>query len=225
MKFNFDKDTTYILPVQRKELSYSVLGYIGTEGLEYIDNKAYIERDTGKIFICSKNKPPEHRDVPIMKVDESGEITYIEPASPQTRDDFMIKNVYKLDLADVVQTSAKAKFFDEKVLDELNSSQEVYRPKIKPEDDPLKKVIKAAINSKGVDLNAYKSKVPEKPYIVSNIKHCIEGGAKVSILNLVRFCELFGLDFEIVLKDNKSDKLGKLNKTIVYSSKTDSIDY
>lgn len=204
------------------ERTYSVLGYIG-EVDEYKDNKGYIDKETGKIYICSKDKEPAHNDVPILRVSEDS-IEKVDVNSTQTIEAFSVDRLYSLSYDNIIETTAEDEvLYNAEELADMNAASSVYIPIINEDDDPLKKIVKKIIIEKGIDINRLKHKMPKK-YGLTNMKSALIGKTKMSIANFNMWCELLGVDYEITINDNGSDKIDPLKLTLHYLSYRDRIE-
>lgn len=203
--------------LQYKDRTYSVCGYIG-EVDDYKDNKGYIDRKNGRIFICSKNEPPAHTDVPIMYVNEDGSITIKDANAPQILEVFRDAYLYDLSYQSIVDlTKEDEQLYNEEALADINAATTVFVPTINDDDDPLKKIIKQTIISKKIDINRLKHKMPQK-YGLTNMKSALIGKTKMSITNFNIWCELLGVTYDIVISDNGTDMQNPLRKPIHFNS-------
>ncbi len=200
-----------------KDRTYSVCGYIG-EVDDYKDNKGYIDRKNGRIFICSKNEPPAHTDVPIMYANEDGSITIKDANAPQILEVFRDAYLYDLSYQSIVDlTKEDEQLYNEEALADINAATTVFVPTINDDDDPLKKIIKQTIISKKIDINRLKHKMPQK-YGLTNMKSALIGKTKMSITNFNIWCELLGVTYDIVISDNGTDMQNPLRKPIHFNS-------
>lgn len=205
----------------KDDRTYSVLGYIG-EVDGYIDNKGYIDKKTGKIYICSKNEPPFHDDVPVLRVDGDN-IEKVEPQFSSISDKFHEDKIYTLSLDHICEaTSGDEVLYDEDMLADMNASTSLFIPTINESDDPLKKLIKQAIIDKAIDINRLKHKMPQK-YGLTNMKSALIGKTKMSITNFNIWCELLGINYEVILSDNGNDTQDPLKGVIHYDNTTNRI--
>lgn len=205
-----------------KERTYSILGYLG-EVTEYRDNKGYINRKTGKIYICSKDNPPVHKDVPIVYVKDDNSYELHDVASPRTSEVFREEYMYDLSYESIIKNSSVDDvLYDEEALSDMNAATSVFVPIINEDDDPLKKLIKQVIIDKKIDINCLKHKMPQK-YGLTNMKSALVGKTKMSITNFNIWCELLGITYEITMIDNGTDGQHPLEKIIHYDSSTNRI--
>lgn len=202
-----------------KDRTYSVFGYIG-EVTEYKDNKGYIDPKTGKIYICSKDNPPVHIDVPIIYVDENNKYTLREANAPQTIEIFRDAYLHDLSYQNIMDTTVEGEeLYNEQELADINAATSIFTPTINDDDDPLKKIIKQTIISKGIDINRLKHKMPQK-YGLTNMKSALIGKTKMSITNFNIWCELLGITYEIIIMDNGTDTMNPLEYPIDFRSDT-----
>ena len=206
-----------------KDRTYSIFGYIG-EVDEYKDNKGYIDKKTGRIFICSKDNPPYHSDVPILYVNKDGTLTKKDVNAPQIQEVFRDAYLYDLSYQSIVDTTKEdEQLYNEEALADINAATSVFVPTINDDDDPLKKIIKQTIISKKIDINRLKHKMPQK-YGLTNMKSALIGKTKMSITNFNIWCELLGVTYEVAIYDNGTDSQNPLHKAIHFRSDTNRLE-
>ena len=200
------------------ERTYSIIGFI-QDGIDYQDNKGYIDKETGHIYICARFQPPYHLDVPILYVNADGTIKKKkEVHSPQTKEIFHKEYLYKLDMTGIINnTNENEELYNEEALADMNAATSVFVPIINENDDPLKKLIKQAIIDKKIDINRLKHKMPQK-YGLTNMKSALIGKTKMSISNFNIWCELLGISYYIELGNNGTDDINPLPHPISFSS-------
>ncbi len=203
----------------RGDRTYSILGYIGQVDT-YIDNKGYIDEPTGKIYICSKDKPPVHDDTPVIYVKDDGTYTLKDVNAPQVAEVFRDAYLYDLSMPTILNTTKEHEvLYNAEALADMNAATTVFIPTINETDDPLKKIVKQLIISKKIDINRLKHKLPEK-YGLTNMKSALIGKTKMSINNFNMWFELLGATYEITVTDNGTDTQNPLIGQIRYSSDT-----
>ena len=203
----------------RGDRTYSILGYIGQVDT-YIDNKGYIDESTGKIYICSKDKPPVHDDTPVIYVKDDGTYTLKDVNAPQVAEVFRDAYLYDLSMPTILNTTKEHEvLYNAEALADMNAATTVFSPTINETDDPLKKIVKQLIISKKIDINRLKHKLPEK-YGLTNMKSALIGKTKMSINNFNMWFELLGATYEITVTDNGTDTQNPLIGQIRYSSDT-----
>lgn len=204
-----------------KSRYYTVYGYIG-EVDEYIDGKAYINKETEKAYICSKNQPQSSNLIPVVKVNDMNEVVAIEEPIhqlPPDEDPFIIKNIDRVDYNTIVKnSSADKELYDEQALSDMNSATSMYVPTLNDADDPLKKCVKHSLISKGVNTNKYKHSMGTK-YGFTNLKAILNNDTKMSIINYEKFMELEECYYMIIVYDKGTDIKNPLKIPLVYSSK------
>lgn len=214
-----DAEKNFPLYLPYKDRTYAVEGYIG-EVDKYKDNKGYIDRKTGRIFICSKDKGPVHTDVPIIFVKDDGSYTIKDANAPSILEVFRKEYLHDLSFQAIVnETKEDEPLYNEEALADINAATSVFIPTINDDDDPLKKIIKQSIISKKIDINRLKHKMPQK-YGLTNMKSALIGKTKMSITNFNIWCELLGITYEIILSDNGTDRQTPLHKPIYFRSDT-----
>lgn len=221
------KENKIVFPsyLEYKDRIYSVRGYIG-DNVTYKDNKAYIDPETNKVYICSYNEEPYNTDVPIIYVkNENGVITtsLSEPTNPAIMDSFTSERAYNIEYDTIVNnTNPDEPLYNEEAMRDMNAATSIYKPKIEKEDDFLKKIVKQCILTKNTDINKYKHQFPNK-YSLTNMKSAVDGKTKMSTANFVIWAGIMGFDFELIAYDNGGDPSSPLRAEIHYNSADDSI--
>lgn len=207
----------------KNDRTYSVVGYIGEVDM-YIDNKCYVDRKSGNIYVCSTTGKPRHTDVPLLFVADDGTLSYGGTKNPSMLKEFTTDCLRDLSVDYILEnTSENEVLYNEQELADMNAATSTFVPIIKADDDPLKRLIKQAILEKGIDINRLKHKLPQK-YGLTNMKSALVGSTKMSIVGFKIWCELLEIDFTFTLSDNGKDDQNPLKHTLVYTSKNDRIE-
>lgn len=205
-----------------KSRTYAIRGYIG-EVTEYVDNKGYVDKETDKVYICSKEHPPAHSDVPILFIREDHSQEKRDSTNSKTDETFVLANTYELSYDKIEETTSGDEIlYNEEALADMNAASAVFVPIINEEDDSLKKVIKQVIIEKGIDINRLKHRMPQK-YGLSNMKSALIGKTRMSISNFNVWCELLGVSYDIIISDNGTDRINPLQDDIYFTSDTNKI--
>lgn len=211
-----------------QDRTYAICGYLG-EVEEYLDNKGYIDKTDKRIYICTKNDPPYHNDVPIVKIETVDGKDRIQ-STKRTANDITDKifredNLYDLSMSTIIEnTHEDDVLYNPDELADINAASTTFRPTINDDDDPLKKIIKMAINEKDIDISRLKHKLPEK-YGLSNLKSALVQKTKMSILYFTMWCNLLSLDFTVMVEDNGTDTISPLRKPLFYKSNEGKVSY
>ena len=207
----------------KKDRAYTVVGYVGDVDF-YTDNKCYIDKKTGQIYVCSIKEKPRHDDVPIVFIDDKGKATYAGTKNPTTLKEFRVENLRDLSVDYILEnTSEDEVLYNEKELADMNAATSTFIPIINDDDDPLKRIIKMAILEKNIDINRLKHKLPQK-YGLTNMKSALVGSTKMSITGFKIWCELLEVNFEIAVFDNGKDAQDPLKTPLHYSSSDDRVE-
>ena len=111
----------------RGDRTYSILGYIGQVDT-YIDNKGYIDEPTGKIYICSKDKPPVHDDTPVIYVKDDGTYTLKDVNAPQVAEVFRDAYLYDLSMPTILNTTKEHEvLYNAEALADMNAATTVFK--------------------------------------------------------------------------------------------------
>lgn len=205
--------------IRYKSHYYGVYGYIG-EVDEYIDGKAYIDKERERAYICSKTQP-QSTLIPVVKVNDMNEVvSLIEPVNmlPEDTDPFNLKNIIRISRKVIEEDSSNCdELYNEQALSDMNSATSIYVPIINDKDDPPKKLVKETIMHKQVDINKYKSVLGAK-YAFANIKAGLNNGTKTSSTVFDKWMELFECGYYIIVYDQGTDVKTPLPIPLVYSS-------
>ena len=149
---------------------------------------------------------------------KKGEIRIIEPD---------IEDVDKYDIDNINEFSSDRIFdeilnnSEEFVLPEdvevINNNSDVFVPVIKEDDDFLKVAVKQMILNKQVNLKNYKDKFSNH-YLLTNMKSALSKSTKMTVPNFTTWCNVFGVDWELRLYDNGTDKIRPMEEDIVIRS-------
>ena len=177
-------------------------------------NHGYIIGDYVYIY---RGKQKNRLDMGIYKDDEK-EYVVIE-GNKKEKEAFCVSNVIDMDIESIAnKIKEQAELFNnEEELEVINSSSEIFAPKIKEGDDFLKVLVKKALEEKKISLKNYKNKFT-KPHTLNNIKSALIKPTKTSIPNFEQWAELLGFDWEIRIFDNGQDKNNPLKYDIVFRS-------
>lgn len=187
----------------------------------YIDGKGYIGEDE-TVWIYSQNKPKNADQYPYFWINKDDKVEYSNPEK-SVKDSFNCKNIVDMSLVNIIETTKEHEvLFDEKVLNDINSSSSNYIPIIKDSDDFLKKIVKTIIATKKIDLNRLKSKTTEK-YVLPNMRSALDNDTKMSVNYFNIWMELLGCDFYINIADNGTDEIDPLKFPQTYQSTTNKI--
>lgn len=202
-----------------KSRTFRILGNIEGFDKEYEDGKGYC--DDNRVYIYYAEKP-EKFDYPSFYKSNDG---LVFERGKESNYDYFDTSLLQDLTYDVIKnnTNVDDVYFNEQELNDINSATSVYTPTMKDTDDFLKKLIKTTLLEKAINLNRLKSKGPEA-YSVSNMKTALQNDTKMSVSNFVKWCELLGIKFEIVVEDNGFDRINPLLKKLKYNSSFDTID-
>lgn len=205
-----------------KDSTVECVGYLDDNSRvkAYSKNKGYILDDI--VWIYSDIGKPKNSIYPYFWITDNGEIEFSK-LTKQMADVFSIKNLNDLDLSVMVSTlHADEELYDLRIINDMNSSGEKYIPTLSEHDDFLKKLIKACIINKSINLNRLKCRVNEK-YVLPNMKAALDNSTRMSVSYFNMWAELLGIDYLMVVFDNGSDSIDPLTKPMILSSQCDEV--
>lgn len=183
------------------------------KGMGYIkDSLVYIYR--GKM---DKNKKSDLD--PGIYLTREGEYIFIEP-SKEIKDKYSLDNVIELNIDKIFEEVEKhhSDFINSEDIEIINNNSEIYIPTIKEDDDFLKYIVKKIIIDKKINLKNYKDKFANQ-YALNNMKSGLNKETKMTVPNFKVWCEILGVDWEMIVRDNGKDKNNPLPEEIRIESK------
>lgn len=181
-------------------------------------DKAYINGDFVYVY---KGKIKDKSDISgagIYKLND--EVIFIKPKGKE-KDKYDIDNINELTPSSIFDKVSEdvSKFIQPSDIEIINNNSEIFTPTIRPEDDFLKYIVKKAILDKKINLKNYKDRFTNE-YALNNMKSGLSKSTKMTVPNFIKWCEILGLDWEMVIKDNGDDTINPLSETIIVSNKT-----
>lgn len=196
------------------------------ESEKYIDGKGYLDSYDNRVWIFVKEKPRFDSNVYpyFWRNKEKKEFEKSNP-SKEVLNTFQINNLIerKVDdiISSVIENPDEGSGYNDDLINNLNSSSEIFRPVVHAKDDFLKKMVKEVINTLGVVLSKYKHKV-KKQYLVSNMKSSLTSNTKTSPTYYNMWAEMLGIN-TIVIAYSRDDAEDKLSEPLMYVSERDSV--
>lgn len=199
---------------------YPVKMYSGSKNLK--SGTAYVcEKDWGDYVKIFRGKFIDGESyLPGLYSKDSG-LVEIKCPSEKEHEKYHISHIIDLKMNSVIKKITSDPKDTVDMIDQIqmsNANSTVYAPSIKPNDDLLKRAIKTALANKQVNMKNYKDFF-ENNYDLNNMKAVLtKDGTAMSTKNFYRWIEILGLDFELVLKDNGTDKISPMNEDVIVDS-------
>lgn len=192
---------------------------------DFKENRGYVD-DDGYIHIFREH-PNNNELIPwftvVMKDDGSPKLEFNKRRSEETRKAFRIERVGNLSVKNIIDTTTEGDVeYDPEVLNDIARATSTFIPEIKDTDDFLKKLTKTSILEKDVNVHKYKKQM-EKSYQLSNLIQGLSNTTKTSPIVFETWMEILACDFEIIIRDNGTDKQDPLKHVIIYKSSTGEI--
>ena len=207
--------------VSTNNRTVSVVGLLSKDDKKkkeiYIDQKGYVD-DDGTIWIFSgEGKPKCPNEYPYFWFNEDDEKEFSNP--PEIiLNAFNEENMVDMSLVNIVETTdPNEELFDEEEINDMNAAAAFFIPPINKDDDFLKKIVKATIIKKGIDINRLKSKTDEK-YMIPNMRSALTNNTKMSVKYFIIWMNLLGCEIELAVKNSDDDVQNPLKYPIVYDS-------
>lgn len=199
--------------------TFSVLGYID-ETDNFIDNKAYVDKNSGKVYVYV-SEPPSRSMLTdrVPRFYKNGEtLEFKEP--PGGNPDYVFDKTYSCTLDDIRKETVEGEqLYNREQIDDLNNAASFYVPTINDDDDFLKKTIKMTILEKGINVKSLQHRF-EKKYAFSNILSALNGKTKMSVLNFIAWADLLDIKFDIYVKDIGPNPTPLGDRMVHYDSTT-----
>ncbi len=136
-----------------------------------------------------------------------------EYSSDKDKKTFSIDNVKNLSVEEMRGGLNKDNFINEEYVDFVRNNSDVFTIELSDDDDFLKRIVKTAINSKGISLNDYKNKF-NKSYELNNMKSALLKDTKMSVTSFNQWCEILDLKYTITVEDNGKKSSSPLKEII-----------
>lgn len=190
------------------------------EGIEkdikFYPKKGYVREEDGEVFVYYEDKKDKPTMLPSFTIEDGKPIYNV--GNPKYEGIMNISNIKRVDLEHIINnTSENEELYNEQAISDMNAATSTFVPIINEDDDFLKKLIKKAIIEMNVNIKALQHQMPKK-YGLTNMKSALIGSTKMSVTNFLLWCELLGLNFNIIISDNGEKKMVTLNDTLEYDS-------
>lgn len=154
----------------------------------------------------------------IYKLDKK--LIYIEPDDKEKKK-YHVNKINELSPSSIFDKVSEdvSKFVQPSDIEIINNNSEIFTPTIRPEDDFLKYIVKKAILDKKINLKNYKDRFTNE-YALNNMKSGLSKSTKMTVPNFVKWCEILGLDWEMIVSDSGDDNINPLSETITISNKS-----
>ena len=190
---------------------------------DFKEDKGYLDTSDNHAWIYVDKKPRDPNQYPYFWI-ENGKYVKSDPSNEIYRL-FKLNKFVNINTDHIIDITDKTKddgpIFRDEVINDLNSSSEIFRPVILTTDDFLKKIIKTVINAMEVNLSKHKYKMMQK-YMISNMKSALNQGTKMSTTYFNAWAEILGLKVTIVIETTDASE-DKLDEPYVYLSERDSV--
>ena len=192
--------------------------YLYIEGNKLVKDAAYIFPNADIVYIyrgkCKKNAIPS---IPGVYRKDDG-LIFVDPDESNIAD-YSVDNIRDMDTGSILSYIADNadEFVQPDDIEIINSSGDIYIPTIGDDDDFLKRIIKEAIIAKRINLKNYKDKFSDN-YSLTNMKSGLSRSTKMTVPNFLKWCEILGLDWKVILSDSGADKYNPLPKEISIDS-------
>lgn len=144
---------------------------------------------------------------------KSGEHIFTEPSDDEIETLYDVSHIVSLDTEMIMHhiEEHSENYGVSEVI--INNNSDIYKPSITEDDDFLKYIVKQIILSKKINLRDYKSKFPNE-YALNNMKSGLNRKTKMTVPNFKSWCEILGVDWEMTVFDNGTDKTNPMPKDI-----------
>lgn len=185
------------------------------DGMKLEKDKGYILGDYVYVFYGKYNDKTNRSG--IYKKDNS--YVVIEH-NEKNKEKYHVSKLNELDPKSILSLleTDRENFVQMEDIEIINNNAEIYTPMIKDEDDFLKYIVKKMIINKKINLRNYREKFPNE-YALNNMKSGLNKSTKMTVTNFVKWCEVLGCDWSMVVKDNGSDTNNPMTETISVDSR------
>lgn len=174
---------------------YNVSKY--KDGVKLKKGKAYIKGEYVYPFRGKFNDGK--KKVGIYKKDDDS-VVFIKPFGKTRRLKYNIKNIYTIDLNEVVDIITKEGVMEPDLDVIMGETDSVFAPIITSGDNPLQILIKKALQNKQIDLKNYKNRFANSSKM-SNCKGALLKHGKMSFEKFLIWCDVLDIEVELIIKD------------------------
>ena len=207
-------DSQPVIVISDDDEYYSVDLYL--DGMKLKKDVAYIRGDY--VYVYYGKYPTDVTPKPgIYKKDNT--YVFIEP-DDNSKDKYSVDNVHELSMPaifDLIESN-KTEFIQPEDIEVFNNNSEIYIPTIKDNDDFLKYIVKKMIIDKQINLRSYKGRFNNE-YALNNMKSGLNKATKMTVPNFIKWAEVLGVDWELSVWDNGTDKVNPLPDKLTIASK------
>ncbi len=178
---------------------------------------AYLKGDYFYVYRGSLQNKKSIPDKPGIYLDEStGNYILFDPSTKEEKAEYSYADKISSSTASEIVDKINRKEVEVFVLPEASKA---FCPQITERDDILKRLMKQAIVSKGIDLERFKYRFVDKNALF-NFKQVLKGDNRLSMLLFDRGVEAFNLRYTIIVEEAKTgDTIGlPLGEPIIVSS-------
>lgn len=176
---------------------------------------AYIKDDVVYPYRGKLKGTADPSEPGIYKV--QGQYIFHEPSQHEIDEIYSTSHLVEFDTDAIIQKIAEHSENFEQPEIIINNNSDIYKPNITEEDDFLKVIVKKIILSKQINLRDYKSKFPNE-YALNNMKSGLNRSTKMTVPNFTAWCEILGVNWDITIYDNGTDKVNPMKNDIELSS-------
>lgn len=186
------------------------------EGMKLKKGVGYIIGDHVYVYNGKYNEDKSTRPGLYKKNDEYILIEHTD----KTKKKYHISKLNELDPKSILSLleTDRDSFVQMEDIEIINNNSEIYTPMIKEDDDFLKYIVKKMIINKKINLRNYREKFPNE-YALNNMKSGLNKSTKMTVTNFVKWCEVLGCDWSMVVTDNNTDTINPMKEDIVVDSK------
>ena len=174
----------------------------------------------GEYVYVYRGKKKDSKKLPGIYLNSKGERIFIEPKNNIEKEKYHIDNIIELDTEAIFRQMEKGdrENIDVDYIESVNINAETFIPIIKDDDDFLKVAVKKIIGEKKINPKNYKDKFPGQ-YSLNNIKSSLIRDTKMTVTNFKTWCEVMGVEWELTIRDNGTDKISPLPEEFTLYSK------
>lgn len=171
------------------------------------------------VYVYRGKKKKSNKLLPGIYLDDDNKRIIIEPTESQ-RKKYHIDNIIELDTEAIFRQveNGVGDPLDVDYIESININGEKFTPTIKEDDDFLKVAVKKIILDKDIDLKPYRNLFPG-PYSINNMKSSLIRSTKMTVTNFKTWCETMGVEWELTIRDNGTDKVNPLPEEFTLYSK------
>lgn len=187
------------------------------KGAELTKLQGYIRDEYVYVYYGKEKNFNPDKPTGLYKIPNTNELLFHQ--NPKDLEKYHIDNIIQLNINQIFEDVLKngEEFIDPSEALAIDNNKHQFKPVITHDDDVWKYIIKRVILQKKINLKNYRH-LFESPHELNNMRSALEGKTKMSVKYFQAWCEILGIDWELTVFDNGTDKIAPMDDAITVTS-------